>query len=64
MNLIKSVLSIPAFLVSIGLILTTDFIDGKLARKWEVSTLGGSYLDMSADKLFGLSILIVLSFQV
>lgn len=61
--LLYSVLSIPAFLVSIGLILTTDFIDGKLARKWEVSTLGGSYLDMSADKLFGFALLSVLSFM-
>lgn len=61
--LLYTVLSLPAFLVSIGLILTTDFIDGKLARKWEVSTLGGSYLDMSADKLFGFALLSVLSFM-
>lgn len=61
--ILYSVLSIPAFLVSIGLILTTDFIDGKLARKWEVSTLGGSYLDMSADKLFGFALLSILSFM-
>lgn len=61
--LLYSLLSIPAFLVSIGLILTTDFVDGKLARKWKVSTLGGSYLDMSADKLFGFALLSVLSFM-
>ena len=39
----------------------TDFLDGLLARKWGVSTIFGSLLDMSADKIFGISLLVVLS---
>lgn len=54
--------SSTAFLLIVGAILFTDFLDGKLARRWEVSTLCGSLLDMGADKLFGISILIVLAF--
>lgn len=55
-------LSSTAFLLIVGAILFTDFLDGKLARHWDVSTLCGSLLDMGADKLFGISILIVLAF--
>lgn len=55
-------LSSTAFLLIVGAILFTDFLDGKLARRWDVSTLFGSLLDMGADKLFGISILIVLAF--
>ncbi|HLH15325.1 MAG TPA: CDP-diacylglycerol--glycerol-3-phosphate 3-phosphatidyltransferase [Solirubrobacteraceae bacterium] len=29
----------------------TDFIDGRLARRWEVTTRLGSFLDTTADKL-------------
>jgi CDP-diacylglycerol---glycerol-3-phosphate 3-phosphatidyltransferase len=29
----------------------TDFIDGRLARRWEVATKLGSFLDTTADKL-------------
>jgi CDP-diacylglycerol--glycerol-3-phosphate 3-phosphatidyltransferase len=29
----------------------TDFIDGRLARRWEVTTKLGSFLDTTADKL-------------
>lgn len=54
-------LSAPLFIVFIGAILLTDSIDGILARKWKVSTLGGSLLDMSADKVFAFSVLIALS---
>ncbi|MGH2861814.1 MAG: CDP-diacylglycerol--glycerol-3-phosphate 3-phosphatidyltransferase [Trebonia sp.] len=30
---------------------TTDFIDGRLARRWQVTTKLGSFLDTTADKL-------------
>lgn len=45
------------FIVSI---LLTDFLDGYLARKFNVQTLFGSILDCIADKLFGIITLIVL----
>lgn len=35
------------FLLAAG----TDFIDGRLARRWEVTTKLGSFLDTTADKL-------------
>lgn len=54
-------LSAPLFILVIGLILFTDFLDGKLARHWDVSTIAGSLLDMGADKLFGIAVLIALS---
>lgn len=57
-----TVMSAPSFMLLVGTVLFTDFLDGKLARHWDVSTLFGSLLDMSADKLFGISILIVLAF--
>lgn len=56
-----NVLSAPLFIVFIGAILLTDSLDGILARKWKVSTLGGSILDMSADKVFAFSVLIALA---
>lgn len=61
MPLMLSMLSSSVFLLVIGLILFTDFLDGLLARKWGVSTIFGSLLDMSADKIFGISLLVVLS---
>ena len=30
----------------------TDFFDGKLARKWNVSSKTGAFLDTIADKIF------------
>lgn len=41
-------------------LLLTDFIDGKLARKWEVSTLLGSVLDAFSDKVLGIILLLYL----
>jgi len=50
-----------SFLLLIGAVLFTDFLDGQLARHWEVCTLFGSLSDMGADKLLGISLLIVLA---
>ncbi len=61
MPFMVNTLSAPIFLVVIGLILFTDCLDGVLARRWDVSTIFGSLADMTADKLFGFAILIVLS---
>lgn len=62
MPVLFNVLSAPAFIATIAAILFTDFLDGQLARKWEVSTIFGSVADMAADKLFGMALLLALSF--
>ena len=49
------------FILIIILLFITDAIDGPLARHWEVSTIAGTILDMSADKIFGFAILIIIS---
>lgn len=56
-----NVLSAPIFLLVLATLLFTDCLDGILARKFDVSTIGGSILDMSADKLLGISVLIILA---
>lgn len=56
-----NILSAPVFLIVVASLLFTDFLDGLFARKFKVSTIGGSLLDMSADKLFGFSVLVILS---
>lgn len=38
----------------------TDLVDGKLARKWNVQSVEGKYLDMLADKIFAAIMLITL----
>ena len=38
----------------------TDFLDGRLARRWEVTTKLGSFLDTTADKLLVTTTLIAL----
>jgi CDP-diacylglycerol--glycerol-3-phosphate 3-phosphatidyltransferase len=38
----------------------TDFIDGRLARRWEVTTTLGSFLDTTADKFLVTGVLIAL----
>ncbi|MDD4187675.1 MAG: CDP-alcohol phosphatidyltransferase family protein [Bacilli bacterium] len=52
----------PAELVIyVGLLLLTDAIDGLLARRLKASTVFGSILDATADKLLGIACLAVLS---
>lgn len=61
MPFLFSCLSAPVFIGTIAAILFTDFLDGALARKWGVSTIFGSLLDMTADKAFGFAVIGVLS---
>ncbi|MDD2505290.1 MAG: CDP-alcohol phosphatidyltransferase family protein [Bacilli bacterium] len=52
----------PSILIMyIGLLLLTDAVDGILARKLKASTIFGSILDATADKLLGIACLAVLS---
>ena len=62
MPFLVSSLTATQFLLLIGSILLTDFVDGQLARRFGVSTMFGSLLDMGSDKLFGMALLLVLSF--
>ena len=48
-------------LIFVVIILSTDFFDGMLARKFNVQTLFGSLADQFADKSFGIIILLILS---
>ena len=47
---------LPAFLAFIGA--WTDYFDGMLARKWNVTSKFGAFLDTIADKIFLTSILL------
>ena len=38
----------------------TDWFDGRLARRWEVTTRLGSFLDTTADKLLVTGVLVAL----
>lgn len=52
----------PVVLLTIvASILLTDFFDGMLARKYNVSTLFGMMLDSIADKMFGIIILLIVA---
>ena len=53
---------IPLFITTL-FIAFTDYLDGYLARKWQVESLFGAKLDTIADKVLALSLLIVLVFQ-
>lgn len=49
--LIFSSVSIPILITFLVFLFSTDFLDGMLARHWNVRTLGGSLLDPIGDKL-------------
>lgn len=44
----------------LAIVFLTDFFDGKLARKWEVQTMGGSLLDPLGDKMLAISCILAL----
>lgn len=60
--IIFSKFSVAVFLLIVLFNLTSDILDGFLAKHvFHVSTLGGSLLDMTADKMLSFSILGILS---
>ena len=48
------------FIVAIIILFSTDFIDGKLARKFKVQTLYGSNMDTIADKALSIGLILML----
>ena len=52
--------SIPVLIGLIACLFATDFLDGKLARKWEVQTYGGALLDPLGDKVLAVSCILSL----
>ena len=54
-------ISITCLILYILLLLLTDFIDGILARAWKVSTIFGALLDATADKMFGISTMLIIT---
>ena len=61
MPFVSDKLAAEELVIYIALILLTDSLDGILARKLNVCTLFGALLDTLADKLFGISLLIILA---
>lgn len=48
-------------LIFVASVLITDFLDGLLARKFRVQSLFGTIMDVVADKVFGIIIIIILA---
>lgn len=48
-------------LLFVALVLLTDFLDGLLARKFHVQSLFGSIMDVVADKVFGIIIVLIVA---
>ena len=46
----EGLMLVPAIIAFIAA--WTDFFDGRLARKWDVSSKTGAFLDTIADKIF------------
>ena len=58
--LLSAFVSDTAFIVIITILFFTDFIDGRLARKYKVQTLYGAYMDTLADKMLCIVLLLYL----
>lgn len=56
---IFSTVNTTFLIILLALLFITDFLDGKLSRAWQVSTIGGALLDPLGDKL--LAIVCILS---
>ena len=52
----EALMLVPAVIAFIAA--WTDYFDGKLARKWNVSSKTGAFLDTIADKIFVSTILL------
>jgi CDP-diacylglycerol--glycerol-3-phosphate 3-phosphatidyltransferase len=50
----------PAAAALFALAAATDYVDGRLARRWGVATAFGSFLDTTADKLLVSGVLVAL----
>ena len=48
-------------LVVIAILLSTDFFDGMLARKFKVQSIFGQIADQVADKVFGIVLLLIVA---
>ena len=57
---IKKYISNISFISGIAVLFLTDFIDGKLARKYNVQTIYGSAMDTIADKTLSIVLLFML----
>ena len=60
MPVVISAASIPGLVGILAFLFFTDFLDGKLARAWNVQTKGGSLLDPLGDKLLAFSCILSL----
>ncbi len=49
-----------AFIILLIFLFVTDFLDGRLARRWEVQTIGGSLLDPLGDKVLAVACILSL----
>ncbi len=60
--MLYSLLSAPVFLTVVATLLFTDLLDGLFAKRiFKVKTIGGAVLDMTADKILGFGVLVILS---
>lgn len=59
--LIWNFLPAIGILITVAIILLTDFFDGFLARRFNVQTLFGSLADVIADKTFGIVLILIVA---